>query len=76
MRMKELEEIRWQLKEAADKEAHRLWRLARNAFKHGCSQQLVNAIREEANWLHTNGTAYPDRLIAWDFEYKFKYAFK
>ena len=47
--MKELEAIRQQLKEMADKEAHKLWRVARRALHHGCSQQLVNAIREEAN---------------------------
>lgn len=74
--MKELEAIRWQLKEMAEKEANRLWRIARRALKHGCSQQLVNAIREEARWLHDTGSAYPDRLVHWKFEYDFKYAFR
>lgn len=74
--MKELEAIRNQLIEKADKEAHRLWRIARRAWKHGCSQQLINAIREEANWLHTTAKAHPERLLEWDFEYKFKYAFR
>lgn len=74
--MKELEEIRWHLKEMANKEAYRLWRIARRALHHGCSRELVNAIRKEADWLHTNGIAYPDRLIDWQFEYKFKYAFR
>lgn len=74
--MKELEAIRNQLKEKADKEAHRLWRIARRAWKRGCSQQLINAIRAEANWLHTTATAYPERLLEWEFEYKFKYAFR
>lgn len=74
--MKELEAIRNQLEEKAEKEAHRLWRIARRALKRGCSQQLINAIREEANWLHTTAKAYPERLLEWNFEYKFKYAFR
>lgn len=74
--MKELEAIRDQLTEKADKEAHRLWRIARKARKHGCSQQLINAIRKEAYWLHTAAKAYPERLLDWEFEYKFKYAFR
>lgn len=65
--MKELEAIRNQLKEKADKEAHRLWRISRRAWKRGCSQQLINAIRAEANWLHTTATAYPERLLEWEF---------
>ena len=71
---KELREIRWQLREMADKEAMKLWRLARNLQKRGGSAETVAAIREEASQLHM--TAYPERLIAWDAEYKFKYAFR
>ena len=74
--MKDLKAIRKQLEEKTDREARRLWRIARRALKHGCSQELANAIREEANWLHTTAKAYPERLIEWEFEYKFKYAFR
>lgn len=74
--MKELEEIRWRLKEKAEKEAHRLWRIARRAWKHGCSKELIREIREEARWLHGTAQAYPERMLDWEFEYKFKYAFR
>ena len=74
--MKELKEIRNKLKEKAEREATKLWRMARKAQQHGCSSKLVHEIREEANWLHGTATAYPDRLIHWEFEYKYKYAFR
>lgn len=74
--MKKLKEMREQLKQLAEAEAMKLWRIARRAQKHGCSAELVQKIREEANWLHTTGQAYPDRLLEWEFEYKFKFAFK
>lgn len=74
--MKQLREIREQLKQMAETEATKLWRLARKAQKRGCSFEVVNKIREEANWLHTTGTSYPDRLLDWKFEYDFKYAFR
>lgn len=74
--MKELQKISNQLKEKASREALRLWRIARRAKKHGCSQKLINEIREEANWLNTTAQAYPDRLLDWEFEYGTKYAFR
>lgn len=74
--MKELEKIRNRLKEMSEREAMRLFRLARRAKVHGCKPETVEAIRNEAMWLHTTGTAYPDRLIDWKFEYDFKYAFR
>ena len=74
--MKELKEIREQLIQMAETEAVGLWRSARNAQKRGCSPETVNKIQEEADWLHTTGTAYPDRLIDWKFGYEFKYAFR
>lgn len=74
--MKRINEIRQELKEMAEQEATRLYRLARRALEKGCGQELVNAIREEANWLHTTAQAYPDRLVEWQFEYNFKYAFR
>ena len=74
--MKEIKEIRNRLREKAEREAIKLWRLARKANKHGCSDELTREIREEAHWLHDTATAYQDRLINWNFEYEHKYAFR
>lgn len=74
--MKELKEIRNKLIEMAEKEAMRLYRLAWRAKAHGCKPETVEAIRNEARWLHDTATAYPERLLRWQFEYEFKYAFR
>lgn len=74
--MKELREISNKLKEMAEKEASQLFRLAWRANAHGCKPETVEAIRNEARWLHETATAYPDRLLRWEFEYDFKYAFR
>lgn len=74
--MKELKEIRNKLIEMAEKEAMRLFRLAWRAKAHGCKPETVEAIRNEARWLHDTATAYPERLLRWQFEYEFKYAFR
>ena len=74
--MKRLEKMREQLISMAEAEALKLWRIARKAEEHGCSVELVCSMRREANWLHNEGTAYPDRLLDWKFKYEFKYAFK
>lgn len=74
--MKEINEIRKQLREKAKKESQRLFRLARKADKHGCSGTLVEEIRNEARWLDTTAQAYPERVLCWDFEYEFKCAFR
>ena len=74
--MKELKEIRYKLIEMAEKEATQLFRLAWRAKAHGCKPETVEAIRNEARWLHVTATAYPDRLLRWEFEYDFKYAFR
>ena len=73
---KRLKEIRCQLEEMARQEAKQLFRLAWRAQEHGCKRETVEKIREEARWLHDTGTAYPERLIDFDFKYKFQYAFK
>lgn len=73
---KRLVDVRHQLIEMAKEEATKLWRLARRAKSHGCSAELVKAIRDEANWLWDTGTSYPERILTWKFEYEFKYAFK
>lgn len=74
--MKELRKIRNKLVEIAEKEAMRLFRLARRAKAHECKPETVEAIRNEARWLYETGTVYPDRLVYCGFEYDFKYAFK
>lgn len=74
--MKELERIRCELIEMAEKEATKLFRLAWRAKNHGCKPGMVEAIRNEARWLHDTATAYPERLIAYEFKYDFKYAFR
>lgn len=74
--MKELKAIRRKLKEMAEKEAQRIFRLARRTAAHGCRPETVEKIREEAQWLHETATAYPDRLLRRQFEYEMKYAFK
>lgn len=70
---KQLREIREQLKEIAEREATKLYRLANRLQKHGGSQETVRKIREEAQRLHMTG--YPERLIdpfiRWDFAFKF-----
>ena len=74
--MKELKAIRLYLNDMAVKDAYWLFRLAWRALAHGCWPQKVEKIREEARWLHETATAYPDRLLRWQFEYEMKYAFK
>ena len=74
--MKELRKIRHHLEDMAEKEATKLFRFAWRAKDHGCKPETVEAIRNEARWLHETATAYPDRLIHFRFEYDFKYAFR
>lgn len=74
--MQELKRIHYELIEKAKQEAFKLWRLARKASKCGVSQATIQAIRDEADYCYRTLTAYPERMIAWDFEYKMKYAFK
>lgn len=71
---KELCAIRQTLADMAEKEATKLYRLARNLQKRGASVSLLAEVRSEAHQLHM--CAYPERLVAWDAPYKFKYAFK
>ena len=64
---KDLSKIKEELKQISEKEAQKLWRLAWKAVKHGCKAETTK-IREEANWCHTTGTTYPDRLVYWKSE--------
>lgn len=69
--VKKLREIREQLEEIAEQEATKLFRLARRAETHGCSNEMVAAIREEARELYMNG---PERLLdpckIWKFAFR------
>ena len=69
---KDLREIKYQLKEIAEKESMKLFRMARNLQKRGGSVETVSKIREEAFKLHNTG--YPERLlddfIKWEFAFK------
>lgn len=69
---KQLNEIRGQLEEIAEREAMKLFRMARRLKEHGGSEETVSAIRNEAFELHNTG--YPERLI--DPFKTWKYAFK
>lgn len=48
----------------------------RKAEKHGVKDAVVAKIKNEAFWLHDTGAVFPERLIEFDFEYKFQYAFR
>lgn len=69
---KEIIEIRARLEEISEKEAMKLYRMARRLQKHGGSSETVEKIREEANELHMNH--YPENLMnpfkVWKFAFK------
>ena len=70
---KDLKDIRSQLKDIAEAEAIKLYRLAMNLQKRNGSPAAIIQIREEANELE-NMRSYPERLL--DSEKKWEYAFK
>ena len=70
--VRELMKIRNELVDIADREATKLFRLAWRAKAHGCSNETVEQIRNEARELHMTG--YPERLL--DPFKTWKYAFK
>ena len=69
---KEMREIKARLEEISEKEAMKLYRMARRLQKHGGSSETVARIREEANELHMNH--YPENLMTpfkvWKFAFK------
>ena len=75
MMTKRLNEIHYELRDMAEKEAIRVWRMARRAEAKGCSAKLVNEIREEGFDLYSNYKTYPERLLEWKTKDKLKYAF-
>lgn len=70
--VKRLREIQNELYEIAEKEAMKLFRLARRCEEHGVSANIIVDIRNEAFELHNTG--YPERLL--DPFKTWKYAFK
>lgn len=73
---RKLLQIRKELIKMAGSEAICLWRMAREAQNHGCSDRLVEQIREEADWCYTTATAYPERLLCPEIMDRKKFAFK
>lgn len=71
--VKKLRKIREQLEEIAEQEAMKLFRLARRAKAHRCSNEMVGAIREEARELYLTA-GYPERLLdpckVWRFAFR------
>lgn len=69
---KDLNSIRWELKEIAEKEATYLYRLAWKMQAHGCNPEHIRKCREEAEELHSTG--YPERLLdqfrVWEYAFK------
>ena len=70
-----LYEIHCELREMAEKEAYKLWKLKWRAIEHNCSQKLIDEIGEEANNLYRNYTAHPEWLLDYEAKNRFKYAF-
>jgi hypothetical protein len=68
-----LKEIRRQLEWMAGEESNRLYRLARRAEEHSCSQEVVSNIKDEAYEL---GQMNPEVLMDPFFEFTHNYAFK
>lgn len=69
---RQLREMYDQLQEIAEREAMKLFRLARRCEEHGVSANIIVDIRNEAHELHMTG--YPERLL--DPFKVWKYAFK
>lgn len=72
---KRLNEMHYELKAMAEKEAYKVWRMARRAEAKGCSAKLVNEIRNEGSELYNNYGTYPERLLDWNTKSNLKYAF-
>ena len=70
--VKRLGEMRAELLDIAEREAMKLFRLARRCVAHGVSANIISDIRNEAFELHTTG--YPERLL--DPCKTWKYAFR
>lgn len=70
-----LNDIRLELKEMAEREAYKVWRMKWRAISHGCSRELIDDMNREANDLYQNYTSHPEWLLDWEAKRKLKYAF-
>ena len=68
----ELKAIRYQLIEISEREATKLYRLARRMEEHNCKRENIHKCRLEASWLHLNGQV---ELLITPYQ-KYDYAFK
>ena len=75
MMTKRLNDIHHELRDMAEREAYKLWRMAWRAKAKGCSDKLINQIKDEAWDLYNTYTAYPERLLDNNAKHKLKYAF-
>lgn len=70
--MKRIDEIRYELIQIQAKEAFKVYRLARRAKQHGCTDRLVEKIRDEGTRLcrmNPEDLLYPFH----DWKYAFKF---
>jgi hypothetical protein len=69
---RDLQSIRQELQDIAEREATYLWRLAWRMQEHNCSPASVAKVRAEAFELHMTG--YPERLLdpfkTWEYAFK------
>lgn len=75
MMTERLETIYNELSELAEREAVKVWRMARRAEAKGCSAMLVNEIREEGHKLDTSYKTNPGWFLDWRTKSFLKYAF-
>lgn len=70
--MKRINEIRNELRIIAEKEATKIYRLARKAKQHGCTERLVMMIQEEGHQLNRmNPEDIMNPFIFWQYAFKF-----
>lgn len=72
----DINQLRFELRLAIQKECIKLWRLKRTMETKNCSRESIQEVEREAWDLYHNFTAYPERLLNSLFEYKYKYAFR
>ena len=75
MMTKKLNDVYYELSYMAEREAYKLWRLAWRAKDHGCSEKLVNEIKDEAWQLYNGYKSNPGQLLDWRTKSELKYAF-
>lgn len=70
----DIQQIRDELCEIAEKEATYLYRLAWRMIRHNCAPEHVQKCREEAHWLHMCGN--PGELLnpfhVWEYAFKIR----